>query len=331
MRGLFGSFTQLFLSVGVMFVYLLSTAGNLTFYDDALIIIAVLTFFEVLMYFLLPESPRWLIVHGHSQLAVRTLKRLRGPKYPISGEIDAIEADILKYPHVNVFKRFQELFRSCKVFSSLLVILVIMSLQQLSGLNAISSYATVIFREAGVSHPAESASYAVGGTALLFTFLSIFVVDIFGRKVLLVASGVGMLVGTVVLGVHFYISRPAACSNGSSLSLVDSGDVICNPNLAPLAIVSIMLFNAAFSIGWGPVPWVLLGELLPLRVRGLGSSMAIFVNWGSAAIVTGLYFKYSELVHTWFTWWTFSVFNLFSIIFVAIFLRETKKKILEDI
>lgn len=70
----------------------------------------------------------------------------------------------------------------------------------------------------------------------------------------------------------------------------------CGSNLATLAIFSLVLFNAAFSVGWGPVPWVLLGEMLPMRVRGLGSAMANFVNWGSAAIVTGFYFNYSELV-----------------------------------
>lgn len=159
-----------------------------------------------------------------------------------------------------------------------------------------------------------------------FTFMSIFVIDYFGRKVLLVASGVGMLVGTIMLGTHFYITRPAACNE-----TFVSDDFICKPHLAPLAIVSLILFNASFSIGWGPVPWVLLGEMLPLRVRGLGSSMANFVNWGSAAIVTGFYFKYSAVVNTWFAWWTFSIFNLSGIVFVIIFLRETKKKVLEDI
>lgn len=329
-RGLFCSFTQLFLSVGLMFVYLLSTIKNTMFYEDSLIIIGVLTAYEVLMYLFLPESPRWLLLRGQRPLAIHTLKCLRGPHFPINNEIDAIEADISKHPNVNTFKRFHELFSNSKVFSSLLVVLVVMFLQQMSGLNATSAYATVIFREAGLSNPSESASYAVGGVAILFTFLSIFVIDFFGRKVLLVASGIGMLLGTLMLGVHFYVTRPAAC-NESSMSPDSGGDVICNPHLAPLAIASLILFNAAFSIGWGPIPWVLLGELLPLHVRGLGSSMANFVNWGSAAIVTGFYFKYTALVNAWFAWWTFSVFNFCGIFFVIIFLRETKKKVLEDI
>lgn len=329
MRGLFCSFTQLFLSAGLMFVYILSSIDKLRFYEDSLIIIAVLAAYEVFIYFL-PESPRWLLVNECKQLATNSLKCLRGPHFPIDEEIRAIEADILKYPHLNTFDRFRELFWNFKVFSSLLVVLTVMFLQQMSGLNANSAYATVIFRDAGVSNPSVAASYAVGGVGILFTFLSIFVIDWFGRKVLLVASGIGMVLGTIMLGVYFYISRPAACFNETSV-YVGSDDIICNHQLAPLAIVSLVFFNASFSIGWGPVPWVLAGELLPLSVRGLGFSMATFVNWGSAAIVTGFYFKYSAIVNSWFAWWTFSIFNFCGIFFVIFFVKETKKKVLEDI
>ncbi len=80
-----------------------------------------------------------------------------------------------------------------------------------------------------------------------------FVVDCFGRKFLLVISGTGMLLGTVMLGTHFYITRPATCLNQTSVSMSNAHAEICQPHLAPLAIVSLVLFNAAFSIGWDAV------------------------------------------------------------------------------
>ena len=311
-----------------MFIYILSTINNVSFHEDSLIILSVFTLYAMLICIFLPESPRWLLANNHKQAAVDALKSLRGPNFCIDDEINAIETDLLKYPKISTKIQFRELFCSSKVFSSLLLILVVMFLQQMSGLNANSAYATTIFREAGISNPSETASYAVGGVGICFTFFSIFIVDHLGRKCLLVISSVGMLLGTVMLGTHFYITRPSAC-NGTSPN--DDGIIICHPNLAPLAITSLMLFNAAFSIGWGPVPWILLGELLPLRVRSLGSAMANFINWGSAAIVTGFYLKYSELVNSWFAWWTFSFFNFCGIFFVLFFLKETKRQILEHV
>ena len=162
-----------------------------------------------------------------------------------------------------------------------------------------------------------------------------FLVDLVGRKLLLIVNGTGMLFRTVTLGTSFYVTRPELCAttNLTVNALAQHSDDIefCNANLASIAIVSLILFNAAFSIGWGPVPWVLLRELIPLRVREVGSGIATFINWGTAAIVTGFYLDFAETVNAWFAWWIFSVLNVMAVLFVAIFVFETKGKNLEDI
>lgn len=91
----------------------------------------------------------------------------------------------------------------------------------LSGLDASSAYASLIFKDAGVSNPSETASYAVGGVGLFKTFISIFIIDCLGRKILLIISGIGMLLGTLMLGTHFYVSR--SCLNETSMELTSSG------------------------------------------------------------------------------------------------------------
>ena len=177
-----------------------------------------------------------------------------------------------------------------------------------------------------MSDPSVTASFVVGGTSVVFTLISIFVVDYFGRKILLILSGIGMLIGTIMLGTHFYVTRPSLCNITTS----DNTDIVCNGHIVPLAITGLVIFYSTFSIGWGPVPWILLGELIPLNIRGFVGSLATFVNWGTAAIVTGFYFNYSELVNSWFSWWTFSFFNGFAVIFVLLFIEETKGKSLEQ-
>ena len=236
---------------------------------------------------------------------------------PESSQIHGIENDILNTPSENIIVLLNTYLCNSRKLKPVLVMLSVMFLQQMSGLQ-----------EAGVSDPSQMASYVVGGTNIVFTLLSVFTVDYFGRKLLLLFSGIGMLFGTVILGTHFYATRPSLCINNTILETTGS---TCNSHIAPLAITGLVIFYATFSVGWGPVPWILLGELLPLNIRSLGGSIAIFVNWGTAAIVTGFYFNYSELAYSWFAWWTFSIFNCIGVIFVVLFVQETKGKSLEDL
>lgn len=394
-------------------VYALSTINGFHYYKSSLVLVGIISAYEIMMNFI-PKSPRWLIANGQKANAIITLTYLRGPECSIETELEAIENDISSTPNMKTCQLFRVLYNK-KIVARIFITVLVMFWQQISGLNAASSYATLIFKEAGVANPSQAASYAVGSVAIVFTILAILIVDRIGRKVLLLVSGVGMFLGTVMLGTHFYITRPSLCEevlcntrlsslcesntnltltseeilcnanptspcsnhtnltlsseellcntylaslceNNTNLTLTSeevscssilaplpslcanhtnitlfSEVVACNTHFAPLAIVSLMLFFAAFSIGWGPVPWILLGELIPMNVRGFGTSLATFTNWGTAAIVVGFYFNYSDLVNPWFSWWTFSVFNLISIFFVIFFVPETKGKNLEEI
>ena len=332
LRGIFSSFTQLFLSVGILLIYLMGSFEGFQYYDSSLILIGIVVVFEASMLFIY-DTPRWLLAQKQRSHAISVLRFLRGPQFEIGEELAAIETGIANSPHLRMSRVFSE-FTKKKVLIPLIIVLFIMFFQQIGGLNASTAYSASIFKEAGVSNYRETATYAVGGVGVLFTIIAAFIVDFIGRKLLLIVSGVGMLIATVCLGTFFYVTRPSLCNNVTVDMLElssDSDTVVCNSSLAPLAIVSLMLFNAAFSIGWGPVPWILLGELIPLRVRGVGSGVATFVNWGTAAVVTGVYLDYAKAVNTWFAWWTFSIFNFAAIIFVILFVYETKGKSLEEI
>ena len=85
----------------------------------------------------------------------------------------------------------------------------------------------------------------------------------------------------------------------------------CNPKYTPLAVFTIILYILAYTIGWGPVPFVLLAKLLALRVRGFVGGIATFDNLFTTAIFTFYYIDYYLEVHLWFTWWIFAVTNSF--------------------
>ncbi len=258
----------------------------------------------------------------------------------IAAELSDIDSAVSS-KRLTVLQVFKE-FTKWHVFYPLLLLLLVMFFQQISGLNAISSFATILFEDAGVSNPKLASVFAVGIVPLVSTLVSSYTVDVAGRKFLLILSGVGMFVGSVMLGTHFYITRASLCSDSHQNSTIakaflstlqdspDSADA-CNTHYAPLAITSLILFNVAFSLGWGPVPWVLMSELLAQKVRGVASGIATFVNWGTAGIVIGFYLDYARVVEPWFAWWSFALLNLLGVVFVCLFIPETKGKTFEAI
>ena len=163
-------------------------------------------------------------------------------------------------------------------------------------------------------------------------------IEFLGRKLLLAISSAGMLISTLLLSVHFYITRPSLCNNSTLLDNSTSDSITpdeeltsCNPHLYPLVIFAIMMFHFFYSLGVGPVPWVLLSEYLPLKVRGVAGGIAVASAWGSAAIVTGSFLSFSEATGAWSAWWTLSGINFVGFLIIVLFFVETKGKKLEEV
>ena len=331
-RGIFGSFFQLFLVIGLVFVYTLGSFRTLRYYDVSLAIVGIVTLYELMVLFIC-DTPRWLMSHKCTYSAMSALHLLRGKQADIGTEWKAMEKDLSQNCVTKLSSIFNE-FRKKQVIVPVLIATSVMFFNQSSGLNARNAYAAEIFTEAKLKNPQAISAYAIGGTALAFTTISLFIVDRLGRKILLVVSGFGMLIGTAMLGTYFYVTKCDAHHNISTTSnssgLLDTSTV-CDSGLATLAIASIILFSASYAIGWGPVIFVLVGEMVPLQVRGIGSGIATLVNWTTASVVVGFYLYYAEKVGAHFAWWTFSCFNLAAVIFVLVFVPETKGKTLEEI
>lgn len=287
----------------------------------------------------LKETPRWLLSKGHKKKSIAALKFLRGPEIGYEKELSEMEAALSESTNQTMFQVLKE-FKKRSVLIPFLILVVILFFQQIGGLNAISAYAATIFKQANIESPQFIATITVGIAGLLASIFSIFLVDVAGRKLLLIVSGIGTCLATALLGTHFFITRPSLCDNSTNLTatLPPSAEnatttavLPCNPQYAPVAIASVLLYFVLFNFGWGPVPWVLLGEMLPLQVRGVASGIVIFVNWGTSAIVTGSYPAYNRAVMPWFAWWSFAVMNFASVVFVTFALSETKGKTLEEI
>ena len=333
LRGVVGATSQGILTSGIMFSYILGAIRGFRYYYISLVAVGIVGLFEVLMIWL-PETPRWLLAKGHVEQAESVLLWLRGKKFDIKEELEEIEKVVAKK---NSKKNMMQEFLRRGVIIPFIYVFTSFVFQQIGGVSAIVAFAAAIFSDAGVANPRVASIYAVGVVGVIGNISIVFVVDSIGRRTLLILSGSAMCVGYVMLGTHFFITRPSLCSsngfNNSTSLMLDAPTTSepCNAHFAPLAIASLVLCRFSFAIGFGPVPYILLSEMLPLSVRGFASGLVATVMWLTVSAVSGLYLEYVALVEQWFAMWTFALFNLLGVLLTIVFIPETKGKSIEEL
>ena len=309
------------------------------YWEIALIAAGFVAIFEVLMLFT-SETPRWLLSKHMDKSAIHVLKVLRGPNFYITKELEKIKASVRRT--YSVTEQLME-FKHRSIFIPFLLVIMLMFFQQFSGINVAIFYASHVFLEAGLSKREVNliVAVAIGVVQVIATLVSVVLVDCLGRKVLLTVSSIGMSLSSLVLGIYFYIYN-SVCE-GCLVGGPDCNQMIvhdsvhqhfpCNTTkFGYLAIVCIIIFIISFSLGWGPIPWTSMSELMPNRVRTLAGSIATFTNWSFATIIT-LCFKYYSRppINNDGAWWTFSIIMFVAIFVVILFLPETKGHSLEEI
>ncbi|KAI4480039.1 hypothetical protein M0804_010400 [Polistes exclamans] len=268
--------------------------------------------FLILM-FLIPETPRWYISKGKTKRARKSLQWLRGKNVDITEELTMIEE-----LHVESEKDMQnglsELLKPSHV-KPILISLGLMFFQQMSGINAVIFYTVQIFKDAGSTVDENISTIIVGIVNFLSTFIAAVVIDKLGRKMLLYASGISMFITLFTLGSYFYVKMSDA-------------DV---SNFGWIPLLSMIIYVIGFSLGFGPIPWLMMGEILPARIRGTAASIATAFNWTCTFVVTKTYEDFKELTGAHGTFWFFGIICALGVIFVYIWVPETRGRSLEEI
>ena len=323
-------FSELSLAGGIFLVLGLGAIPGFRYYHSALVFVGCMALFLMLAVWI-PETPRWLLLQRDQPRAMAAIRCLRGPKYAkLNQEIEEIKVTISK-KNPGFFKLMKELLVEKSTLIPFMLVLFLY-VYRASVIDVAGAYAGPIFLEAGVPNPNLTATVAVGGVKVLVTIFAIVLVEFAGRKILLAVSSSGMFLGAALLGVHFYITRPGLCANETlPTDFFMEGEVSCNPHLFPLAIGAVVVFNVTFSIGLGPVPWVMLSEYLPSKVRGVAGGIVVSANWATASLSVGSFLSYSEALGPWTVWWTLAAINLVGFLVVVLFFVETKGKKLEDV
>jgi SP family galactose:H+ symporter-like MFS transporter len=255
----------------------------------------------------LPDTPRWLVNHNKPDEARKVLKRIRG-NVDVEKELGEIQQG-LKQQKSGRAELLNPLVKPALIIGVALAVF-----QQVTGINTVIYYAPKIFQFAGVtsSSAAIFATLLVGIVNVVFTVVAILLLDRVGRRPLLLVGLAGMVSSLVLLGVSFYFT--------SLLGL-----------LGDLATIGLMVYVASFAIGLGPVFWLLVSEIYPLKVRGLAMSIASEANWGSNLIVALTFLTLIQFIGRSGTFWFYAVIGAFAFVFAYLLVPETKGRTLEEI
>ncbi len=308
-RGWQVSLFQLAITIGILAAYLVDYAFSgsggwrwmlgLAFVPGAILGLGMIR---------MPESPRWLAEHGDLDLARRVLKRIRGT--------ENVESEWLEIQKTLAETEGRGSFSDLvgpSVRPALVIGIGLAIFQQVTGINTVIYYAPLIVQSAGIS-TASGAILATAGIGLvnvIMTIVAMWLIDHVGRRPLLLTGIAGMIISLGVLGFVFRMPTGGA--------------------LSWLAVVTLMVYVASFAISLGPIFWLLIAEIYPLRVRGIAEGTAAGVNWAFNFLVSVTFLTLVEVLGPSLTFWVYALLAIASWLFSYYLVPETKGRTLEEI
>ncbi|CAI9089449.1 OLC1v1024021C1 [Oldenlandia corymbosa var. corymbosa] len=320
-RGSLTSFPEIFINLGILLGYVSNYAfSGLSPHISWRIMLAVGILPSVFIAFalcIIPESPRWLVLQNRVDDARSVLSKTNDNDAEVEERLAEIQlaagsTDAEKHEEKPVWREF--LRPSPPLRRMLITGIGIQCFQQITGIDATVYYSPEILKAAGVEGDSKllAATVAVGVTKTAFIIIAIVLIDKVGRKPLLYVSTIGMTVCLFMLAF--------------SLALLKEGSL----GIA-LALLSVCGNVAFFSVGIGPVCWVITSEIFPLRLRAQASAVGAVGNRVCSGIVAMSFLSVSRAITVAGTFSIFGAISAISVLFVYTIVPETKGKSLEQI
>jgi len=256
----------------------------------------------------LPDSPRWLISQSKVEQARQILERARTVS-DVSPEIMDIQKSLSQQGGSGIAGLLQPLLRMPMIVGVGLALF-----QQMTGINTVIYYAPTIFKFAGIK-AAGPAILAGAGLAMVmwcFHVMAIFLLDRVGRRPLLLIGIAGQVIGLGILGAAFQFQQLASFKS-------------------MIAIGGLVIYVSCFAMGLGPIFWLMISEIYPLKVRGCAMSVATVANWAMNLVVAVTFLTLAAWIGRAQTFWLYGIIAIAAWIFCYLLVPETKGRSLEEI
>jgi len=314
-RGALVTLNQLMITIGILASYisdyLIADDANLESWRWMFLVgffPAVILFIGM---FFLPQTPRWLISKGRNEEGLNVLRKVEDPDL-VDESFNKMKEEMELNSKSKV--RWNEIFKPW-LRTALVIGIGIMFFQQFTGINTIIYYSPVIFKMAGFESNTFSILPAVivGAVNVLFTVVSIALLDRVGRRPIFFVGLTGMTVALGALGLSFFFQETL----GDSLKV--------------FTVASMLLYIMFFAVSLGPLGWLIISEIYPLTIRGVGMSIGSLSNWLFNGVVAFTFLKLVNALSPSGAFWLYAAIGIVGIFWGYHYLPETKGHTLEKI
>ncbi|HEC2154096.1 TPA: sugar porter family MFS transporter [Staphylococcus delphini] len=305
-RGSLSSLNQLMITIGILASYLVNYAfAPIEGWRWMLGLAVVPSLILMIGVIFMPESPRWLL-EKRGEKAARDVMKLTYPASEIDHEIENMKK-------INqIADNTWTVLKSPWLLSTIIIGSIFALLQQLIGINAIIYYAPKIFATAGLGEStAILSTVGIGVVNVLVTIFAISIIDKIDRKKLLVIGNIGMVASLLIMSALIWL--------------------IGVNSAAWIIMLCLTTFIIFFGVSWGPVLWVMLPELFPMRARGAATGIAALVLSIGSLLVAQFFPVLTDVLEVQQVFLIFAVIGIIAMIFVMKFLPETRGRSLEQI
>lgn len=307
-RGSLSSLNQLMITIGILASYLVNYAfADMEAWRWMVGLAVVPSVILMIGVYFMPESPRWLLEHK-SEKAARKVMAITRKKSEIDKEIDEMKEII------HISESTWTVLKSVWLRPVLVIGCIFALLQQIIGINAIIYYAPTIFSKAGLGDAtAILGTVGIGSVNVIVTIFAIYIMDKIDRKKLLITGNIGMVCSLLIMatlvwtiGLHSTVG-------------------------AWIIVACLTLFIVFFAFTWGPILWIMLPELFPMRARGAATGIATLSLSIGSLLVAQFFPLLTSVMGIEQVFLIFAVIGILAMIFVIKYLPETRGRSLEEI
>ncbi|XP_047212022.1 solute carrier family 2, facilitated glucose transporter member 6-like [Girardinichthys multiradiatus] len=327
-RGALGSCPQITAVFGTLTLYALGLVVPWRWLAVAGSVPAVLM---VILLAFMPSSPRRLLSLGQEQKAEKALRWLRGSNYNTNIELNAIQQSINTQVKITWSQLLTPIY-----YRPILISVGMRFLQQMTGITPVLVYLEPIFAKSNVALEPRYDAAIVGAVRLFSVAVAASLMDKAGRKALLYSSSMLMFLSSLTLTM---ISHTTPCpavnitapGYSSHAELGNTLQASQGTAVSVIPLISTVVFIFGYAMGWGPITWLLMSEVLPLVARGVASGLCVTVSWLTAFVLTHVFTLMVDTYGLYVPYLMFTVVCVLCLLFNAVCIPETRNRSLEEI